>query len=155
MKPKHIRAIWLGIALLTMGLGAWGLLTVFKSQLVFFHSPADLISQPASDTDIRVGGLVKQGSLQSEGMESRFVITDGNNDIPTRYSGLLPQLFREGQGVVAQGSWDGNIFTATTILAKHDESYIPPEVAKALKEQGVWRGNAGEAVPREYLYQKP
>ncbi|MBI1276372.1 cytochrome c biogenesis protein CcmE [bacterium] len=154
MKPKHIRAIWLGIALIVMGLGAWGMLATFKSQLVFFYSPEDLLKQPSAETTIRIGGLVKPGTLQSEKLESRFIITDGKNDIPTSYTGLLPQLFREGQGVVAQGTWDGKGFHAATILTKHDETYMPPEVAKALKDQGVWRGNAGDAVPHEYLYKK-
>ena len=99
---------------------------------------------------IRLGGLVERGSVQrGGGLDVTFAITDTTRSIPVRYKGILPDLFREGQGVVAEGKLDaGGRFLADTVLAKHDETYMPPEVAKALKEQGVWQGDPKPSKPR-------
>jgi cytochrome c-type biogenesis protein CcmE len=118
-------------------------LFALKDSIVFFNSPTDVIEKHvASGTRIRLGGLVKPGSLtRGANFAVRFAVTDGNKEIPVAYSGALPDLFREGQGVIAEGAIDGaGVFEADTILAKHDEKYMPREVADALKKQGHWMG---------------
>ena len=116
-------------------------LVALRDQIVFFYSPSDVIAREVgAGTPIRLGGLVKDGTWVRTGQENDFVITDMKSDIAARYTGILPDLFREGQGVVAEGSMgpDGS-FTATNVLAKHDENYIPKEVVDALKASGEWR----------------
>lgn len=119
-------------------------LTALRDQIVFFYSPSDVIARDvAPGHPIRLGGLVKDGSWTREGQNNTFTITDGGKDIVAHYSGILPDLFREGQGVVAEGAMDPNgSFTANNVLAKHDENYIPKEVVDALKAQGEWRPEA-------------
>jgi len=116
--------------------------TAFNDSVVFFFSPTDLQSQPIeADRRIRVGGLVEEGSVSrgpGEG-EVRFKVTDGTTSLPISYVGILPDLFREGQGIVAQGRLVNARFQADEVLAKHDETYMPPEVADALKKQGHWK----------------
>lgn len=121
-------------------------LTALRDQIVFFYAPSDVIAREvAPGQAIRLGGLVKDGSWTRDGQDNVFTITDGGYDIVARYVGILPDLFREGQGVVAEGSLgpDGR-FQASNVLAKHDENYIPKEVVEALKAQGEWR--PGETV---------
>ena len=116
-------------------------LVALRDQIVFFYSPSDVIAREVdAGTPIRLGGLVKDASWTRSGQENDFVITDMKSDISAQYSGILPDLFREGQGVVAEGSMqpDGT-FKATNVLAKHDENYIPKEVVDALKASGEWR----------------
>ena len=119
-------------------------LTALNATVSYFYTPSDFIAEAApSDRLVRLGGLVAAGSVKfddSEETRVTFVIEDGAASVPVRFEGVLPDLFREGQGVVAQGrvAPDGG-FIATQVLAKHDENYMPPEVAEALKEQGVWR----------------
>lgn len=147
---KHRRrkrlAIALG-ALLALGGATALVLTAFQDSLVFFYSPSELAAKPPPDgRRVRVGGLVEDGSVQRNGLDVRFRITDTARSIAVNYRGQLPDLFREGQGVVAQGTLAGDgSFTANEVLAKHDETYMPPEVAKALKESGRWK--EGEAPP--------
>ncbi|HEV7344774.1 MAG TPA: cytochrome c maturation protein CcmE [Devosia sp.] len=121
-------------------------LVALRDQIVFFYSPSDVIARavPAAQP-IRLGGLVKDGSWLRDGQESTFVVTDTVNEITAHYTGILPDLFREGQGVVAEGSLgpDGE-FVATNVLAKHDENYIPKEVVEALKASGEWRPEGGQ-----------
>ena len=121
-----------------------GLLVMFalRDTIVFFHTPSAVAQgkvQPGQR--FRLGGLVKEGSVQrGAGPDVAFAITDTAATLPVVYRGVLPDLFREGQGVVAEGRIDaGGVFRADTVLAKHDETYMPPEVAKALKEQGLWQ----------------
>ena len=120
-------------------------LTAFNDNLVFFVSPADIIAHPPpAGRMVRLGGLVQAGSVQhlrEDGKPAvRFRVTDGNVGVPVDYVGVLPDLFREGQGVVAEGALDGaGSFNADTILAKHDETYMPKEVADALKKSGRWK----------------
>jgi cytochrome c-type biogenesis protein CcmE len=112
---------------------------------VFFNSPTDVVEKhPAAGTRIRIGGLVKPGSLErGDSLRIRFAVTDGNNDVTVRYQGIVPDLFREGQGVVAEGKIEGGgVLIADTVLAKHDERYMPREVVDALKKSGRW--NEGE-----------
>jgi cytochrome c-type biogenesis protein CcmE len=118
-------------------------LVALKDSIVFFNSPTDVVEKHvAPGTRIRLGGLVKPGSLaRGAGLAVRFAVTDGNKEIAVTYSGVLPDLFREGQGVVTEGAIDGTgVFEADTVLAKHDETYMPREVADALKKQGHWKG---------------
>lgn len=119
-------------------------LTALRDQIVFFYAPSDVIARGVEPGHpIRLGGLVKEGSWTRAGQDNTFTVTDGGNDIIAHYTGILPDLFREGQGVVAEGSMgsDGR-FEASTVLAKHDENYIPKEVVDALKAQGEWRPEA-------------
>ena len=143
------------LGLLALGMtalaGATALvLTAFSSNLVFFYSPSDLKAQALpADRRVRIGGLVEDGSV-IRGADSRvaFRITDGKTDIAVVYHGIVPDLFREGQGVVAEGKLaSGGVFDASTILAKHDERYMPREVVDALKKSGHWQeGAASEAA---------
>jgi cytochrome c-type biogenesis protein CcmE len=116
-----------------------------RDSIVFFNSPTDVAEKHiAPGTRIRLGGLVAQGSVTREGTSVRFELTDGNRAVPVAFQGILPDLFREGQGVVAEGAVDGNgTFKADNILAKHDETYMPKEVADALKKQGHWKDEYG------------
>jgi cytochrome c-type biogenesis protein CcmE len=121
-------------------------LVALRDQIVFFYSPSDVIAREvAPGQAIRLGGLVKDASWVRDGQENTFTVTDNANEIVAHYTGILPDLFREGQGVVAEGSLgpDGQ-FMATNVLAKHDENYIPKEVVEALKANGEWRPEGGQ-----------
>ena len=117
-----------------------------RDEIVFFYSPTDILTENKARPGerFRLGGLVKEGSIKKAGETVRFVITDTEHELPVTYIGILPDLFREGQGVIAEGSLSGADFSADTVLAKHDENYMPKEVADTLKEKGVWQGE--EAV---------
>ena len=138
------------IALVGVTLAAVVGLTLFalQDEIVFFKSPADIAAEPPAPGDrIRIGGLVKEGSIERVGEVATFLVTDTEADVAVTHTGILPDLFREGQGVVIDGAMraDGT-FVADTVLAKHDENYIPAEVAEALEKQGVWRGDASVVV---------
>jgi cytochrome c-type biogenesis protein CcmE len=141
MTPKR-RRLWLLLgSLTTLGVAVALVLTALNDNLVFFYSPTQVAEKSIGpERRFRLGGLVEEGSVQKEGQIVRFTITDTNKTLKVTYRGILPDLFREGQGVIAEGSIgpDG-VFTAREILAKHDENYMPPEVAKALKESGKWK----------------
>jgi len=124
-----------------LGLAAALVLTSFQDSLVFFRSPSDLVEKPIpAGRNFRLGGLVEEGSIDSQGVTHRFRVTDLNDVVQVTFDGLLPDLFREGQGVVAEGSLtEEGLFVATNVLAKHDENYMPPEVAEALKKSGQWK----------------
>jgi len=142
-KQKRL-AVILGLAAV-LALATTLVLVALRDQIVFFYSPTDVVAREvAAGTPIRLGGLVKDGTWQREGQNNTFTVTDNARDIVAHYSGILPDLFREGQGVVAEGSMgpDGT-FTATNVLAKHDENYIPKEVVDALKASGEWRPEQG------------
>ena len=131
-----------GIASL-LGIAAMLVLGALRDNIVFFYTPSEIIqSDRSSLQQLRLGGLVKNGTVKIEGMQSVFIVTDGNVDITVRYNNALPSLFREGQGVVAEGQIENGIFMAQNVLAKHDENYMPAEVADKLKQQGVWQGGA-------------
>ena len=140
MSPKRKR-LWLLVASLgVLGAAAALVLTALNDNIVFFYSPTQVAEKkPGPERRFRLGGLVEQGSVRKSGLEVRFTVTDLQKTVPVVYRGLLPDLFREGQGVIAEGTLgpDG-LFTARDVLAKHDENYMPPEVAKALKESGRW-----------------
>ncbi|HSV71853.1 MAG TPA: cytochrome c maturation protein CcmE [Methylibium sp.] len=136
MKPRTKRALAIGGGLATLGIVAALVLNAFQSNLVFFFSPTQVAAKEAPiDRSFRVGGLVEAGSVQRDpnGLTIRFVVTDLAQTVPVTYTGLLPDLFKEGKGVVAQGKLgpDG-VFRAEQVLAKHDENYMPPEAADAL-----------------------
>ena len=137
MKPRHQRALAIGCGLAALAVASALVLNAFNSNLVFFFSPSQVIAKEAPQgRNFRIGGLVEEGSIQREtqGLAIRFVVTDLAHKIPVTYVGLLPDLFKEGKGVVAQGKLgpDG-VFRAEQVLAKHDENYMPPEAAQALK----------------------
>lgn len=144
MTRRKKRLAMIGGGMAVVALAAALVLVALREEIVFFHSPSDIAqSGVAPGTRIRLGGLVEEGSVvRGEGTQVRFSVSDGGNSVPVRYSGLLPDLFREGQGVITEGSFgpDGSTFIADSVLAKHDETYMPREVADTLKDQGVWQG---------------
>ena len=140
MKPRHKRFALIIGALAVIGAAAALILNAFEENLVFFFTPTQVVSGEApKNRAFRIGGMVKDGSLQRDGVNVRFVVTDMVNDVPVSYTGILPDLFREGKGVVAQGKLDdsGKGFKATEVLAKHDENYMPPEAQHALDKAAV------------------
>lgn len=141
MKRKHRRLVWLLAGLVALGGAATLTLTALDDSLAYFYAPSDLKEKPPGDRAIRLGGLVEAGSVakEADGITTRFTITDGAASVIARYAGVLPDLFREGQGVIVEGKLqaDGS-FLADTVLAKHDETYMPPEVTEALKATGHW-----------------
>ena len=143
MTPKKRRRLAFAIALVAAGAGAAGLIVfALKDNVLYFYSPSDVEAKHiATGVAFRVGGLVERKSVRhGAGAEIRFVITDGRARVPVEFSGVLPALFREGQGVVASGRLnDARVFAANEILAKHDERYMPPEVVDALKRSGRWK----------------
>jgi len=126
-------------------------LSAFSDNLVFFVSPSDLRSNAAGGHQMRLGGIVEQGSVErvlGGNAGAQFKVTDGKNDVLVTYSGLLPDLFREGQGVVVLGIQQPNgVFKASEVLAKHDENYMPKEVVEALKKSGEWNPSSGSPPP--------
>jgi cytochrome c-type biogenesis protein CcmE len=145
MKPKHQRLALLGLGVLVLGAAAALVLTAFEDNLVFFHTPTELATKEVKPSQrLRIGGLVAENSVVKNGSDVRFVITDGAHSINVAYRGILPDLFREGQGIVAEGTFEDGIFTAREVLAKHDENYMPPEVVEALKKSGEWQRNGGK-----------
>jgi cytochrome c-type biogenesis protein CcmE len=148
MKSRHQRVLGIGLGLLLVCGALFFVLNAFQSNLVFFFTPTQVVAGEApKDGHFRVGGLVKAGSVQRDGMAVSFVVTDTQRDVPVRYVGLLPDLFKEGKGVVAQGRLDaGQMFVASEVLAKHDENYMPPEAQHALDEAA--KARIGAAVVR-------
>jgi cytochrome c-type biogenesis protein CcmE len=138
MKPRTKRALAIVSGLAALGIASALVLNAFNSNLVFFFSPTQVLAHEAPrDRSFRIGGLVEEGSLQREptGLTIRFVVTDLAKQVPVTYTGLLPDLFKEGKGVVAQGKLGADgVFRAEQVLAKHDENYMPPEAAEALKK---------------------
>lgn len=142
MTRKQRRLILIGGSLGVLALAAVLVLSALSDSIVFFNSPTDIVQkQLKPGTRVRVGGLVKPGSLErGEKLNVRFAVTDGNHDIAVRYQGIVPDLFREGQGVVTEGKIDADgSFVADSVLAKHDEKYMPREVVDALKQSGRWQ----------------
>jgi cytochrome c-type biogenesis protein CcmE len=151
MTRKRRRLILIGGALGVLAVAVALMLNAFRDSVVFFNSPSDVAEKHiAPGTRIRLGGLVKTGSVvHSEDLKIRFDVTDGSHEIAVAYQGVLPDLFREGQGVVAEGALDGSgLFAADTILAKHDETYMPKEVADALKKSGHWKDDYAQRAAR-------
>jgi len=140
LKRKHKRLTFVGLALLLIALAAGLILSAFEESIVFFHSPTDIVEKQISPSQrLRLGGLVEEGSVERKAdAVVTFRVTDMANSVNVTYRGILPDLFREGQGVVAEGTFAAGVFSADEVLAKHDENYMPPEVADALKKSGKW-----------------
>ncbi|HWA11960.1 MAG TPA: cytochrome c maturation protein CcmE [Burkholderiales bacterium] len=137
MKPRHKRIALIAGALVALGIAVALILNAFQSNLVFFYTPTQVAAHEAPQgRSFRIGGMVEQGSLQRQpdGVTVRFVVTDSVKSVPVTYRGILPDLFREGKGVVAQGKIGADgVFAAAEVLAKHDENYMPPEAADAME----------------------
>ena len=180
LSPKAQRGIGLAIMLGLIAAAVWLVLVALKDNVAYFYSPSELIGKSPDKKYLRVGGLVVEGSVIIDGKQVRFTISDGAQTVRIHYEGILPDLFREGQGIIAQGiiaqdaitqdtidqdttaqdtiaqgttdqdTYDGVVFSADTILAKHDETYMPREVADALKKRGVWKPESKEYESKEY-----
>ena len=148
MTRKQRRSILIGGCLAVLGLAVGLVLFALEDSIVFFYSPSDVAEKKVGQGQrFRLGGLVEEGSVKrGEGTTVRFAITDTDKTIRVSYTGVLPDLFREGQGVVTEGKLDpSGVFVADSVLAKHDENYMPPEVADTLRKKGVWRGGEAKA----------
>ena len=158
MKSRHKRLALIVGGLAALGVASALILSAFQENLVFFFSPSDVVAQKAPrDRSFRIGGLVEEGSVKRDGVLVSFRVTDTAQTIPVVYQGILPDLFREGKGVVAQGKLgtDG-VFRASEVLAKHDENYMPPEAADALQKAEKMRNQmAGTLAPAAATGAKP
>ena len=153
MTRKRRRLYVVGLAMASLGVATALVLTAFEGSIVYFYTPTDLVEkQVPADARLRIGGLVEEGSVRrlEGGLRVEFRVTDLSHTVPVSYRGVLPDLFREGQGVIAEGRLgrDG-VFVASEVLAKHDENYMPPEVAEALRKSGQWKGAGVAAGERE------
>jgi cytochrome c-type biogenesis protein CcmE len=139
MKPRHRRFAWIAAGLAVLGVAVALVLNAFQSNLVFFFSPTDVVENKAPQgRTFRIGGLVEEKSVKREGVTVRFNVTDTAKTIPVVYTGILPDLFKEGKGVVAQGKLGADgVFAASEVLAKHDENYMPPEAADAVNRAHI------------------
>jgi len=147
MTRKQRRLILIGSSLGVLATAVALVLSAMRQSIVFFNSPTDIVEQHVSPgARVRVGGLVKDGSIKrGADLRINFAVTDGKSDIPVAYQGIVPDLFREGQGVVVEGKMSGDgVFQADTVLAKHDERYMPREVVDALKKSGRWQEGGGK-----------
>jgi cytochrome c-type biogenesis protein CcmE len=150
VKTRHKRLGLIVAGVTVLGLGAWLVLSAFNQNLVFFFSPTDIVEGRAPQgKNFRIGGIVEVGSLsrQADGLTVAFVVTDTSKSIPVRYKGILPDLFKEGKGVVAQGRLSGDgVFMADEVLAKHDENYMPPEAQAAVDKANQSREQAKKTM---------
>ena len=146
MNAKYRRLFITIIIILTLGLATKLILMALEDNIVYFYTPNDLIEKFGDNKNIqnkiRIGGLVLESSIKKEGEKTIFIITDKKKEVKVVFDGPLPDLFREGQGIVAEGMFKNNNFIASEVLAKHDENYMPPEVADALKKNNVWKGDS-------------
>lgn len=151
MTRKRLRLYLVLATLVVLGIAATLILRALNEDLVFFRSPTDVASnRPDAGSLFRLGGLVETGTVEKQGEQVSFSVTDLSSAVKVTYRGLLPDLFREGQGVIVEGAFDeGGQFVAREVLAKHDETYMPPEVAKALKESGRWKETEGKGTTAE------
>jgi cytochrome c-type biogenesis protein CcmE len=151
MKPRSKRFAWILLGLVGLSAATALVLNAFQSNLVFFFTPTQIANKEAPvGHAFRVGGLVQQGSLQRHGTEVSFVVSDTVKSIPVTYVGILPDLFKEGKGVVAEGQLDAQgLFHAKQVLAKHDENYMPPEAAEALKQAGAMNSKISKSIVTE------
>lgn len=147
MTRKQRRLILIGSSLGVLAIAVGLILSAMRQSIVFFNSPTDIVERHVTaDNRLRMGGLVKDGSVKrSAELRISFIVTDGKSDVPVSYQGIVPDLFREGQGVVVEGKvGQGSVFAADTVLAKHDERYMPREVVDALKKSGRWKEGEGQ-----------
>jgi len=148
MKPRHKRLALIGGIVAAVGVATALVLNAFQSNLVFFYSPSQVAAKEAPlNRTFRIGGLVKEGSVKREGTDVQFVVTDTAQTVAVTYRGILPDLFKEGKGVVAQGQMRGDgVFVAREVLAKHDENYMPPEATEAVKRATQTNGKIAGSV---------
>lgn len=147
LKPRHKRLAIAGGIVVAVGAIAALVLNAFQSNLVFFYSPSQIAAQEAPvGRTFRLGGMVEEGSVKRDGVNVQFVVTDTAKTVAVQYQGILPDLFKEGKGVVAQGQLKDGVFVAREVLAKHDENYMPPEAAEALKQAGKTNEKVGRTV---------
>ena len=145
MTAKSKRLVIISCIAALLGIAIMLVLGALRDNIVFFYTPSEISqSKLQSGQQLRLGGLVKDGSVEIEGMQSVFIVTDGTVEITVKYDNALPSLFREGQGVVTEGQIKNGVFVAQNVLAKHDENYMPADVAEKLKEQGVWQDDSGD-----------
>jgi cytochrome c-type biogenesis protein CcmE len=146
MTRKRLRLYLVLASLVVLGIAATLILRALSEDLVYFRSPTDVAgNRPDAGLLFRLGGLVETGTVEKQGEQVTFSVTDLTSNVKVSYRGLLPDLFREGQGVIVEGAFDeSGQFVAREVLAKHDETYMPPEVAKALKESGRWQETEGK-----------
>jgi len=152
MTRKQRRALFIAVGITILALAAGLVLYAMRDNIVFFYSPSEITEKGVEPGQrFRLGGLVEQGSLKHSGSATyAFVVTDFESHVEVRYTGILPDLFREGQGVVAEGRLsEEGVFVADNVLAKHDEKYMPPEVAAALRKSGDWQGEDAEVSHSE------
>mgnify|MGYP003536376413 FL=1 len=150
MKPRHKKLALAGGLLAAVGVAVALVLNAFQSNLVFFFSPSQVAANEApSGRTFRIGGLVEEGALKVHGTDVQFVITDTARAVPVHFEGILPDLFKEGKGVVAQGQLHDGVFVAREVLAKHDENYMPPEAADALKRAQHGDPKLAESMAKE------
>lgn len=155
MKPRHKRFAILGGLLSAVGLVVALVLNAFQSNMVFFYSPSQVVAKEApSNRTFRVGGMVQAGTVKRDGLHVSFVVTDTAKTVPVRYEGILPDLFQEGKGVVAQGQLQDGVFVAREVLAKHDENYMPPEAADAVKRAQKGQSRMGQSMDQTVVQQK-
>ena len=148
MKPRHKRMALIAVGLAAVGLAAALVLNAFRSNMVFFFTPSQIAAHEApTGRGLRIGGLVVAGSVKREGVTVHFTVTDTAKSIPVVFTGILPDLFKEGKGVVAQGELGADgVFQASEVLAKHDENYMPPEAAEALKRAQASGESTGKTL---------
>ncbi len=156
IKNRHKRLAILGGVLSAVGIAVALVLNAFQSNMVFFYSPTQVVAKEApSARAFRIGGLVEAGSVKEDGTQVRFVITDTAKTVQVRYTGILPDLFKEGKGVVAQGQLQDGEFVAREVLAKNDENYMPPEAAEALKRAQAGGGQMAPSAAGNMAQGKP
>lgn len=142
MRKRDQRLMIIGVAGAVLVLAATLTFAGLRDSVVYFVAPSELAEKAQPGRRLRLGGLVVEGTVQRAGDVATFSVTDGATAVQVRYEGQLPDLFREGQGVVCEGRWQpGQVFEADRVLAKHDENYMPREVAEALKQRGEWKGD--------------
>jgi cytochrome c-type biogenesis protein CcmE len=150
MKPRQKRLALAAGIVAAVGVAAALVLNAFQSNLVFFYSPSQVAAHEAPEArTFRLGGLVEKGTLKRDGTKASFIVTDTAKSIEVKYEGILPDLFKEGKGVVAQGQLQGGVFVAGEVLAKHDENYMPPEAAEALKRAQQGNPKLAESMSTE------
>ena len=141
LTPKKRRLLGIAVIAILLAGAVTLVLGALRENIVFFYTPSE-IPADIEGRPVRLGGLVKDGSVKIDGLESTFIVTDGEAEIAVSFDGALPSLFREGQGVVTEGRISNGRLTASNVLAKHDETYMPREVADSLRDKGVWQGDS-------------
>ena len=155
MKLRHKRLALAGTLLLATGAIAALVFNAFQSNMVFFYTPTQVVADEApANRTFRIGGMVQEGTVKRDGLHVNFIVTDTAKTVAVRYQGVLPDLFQEGKGVVAQGQLKDGVFEAREVLAKHDENYMPPEAAHALKQAQKGQSRLDPAVAQQVVLEK-